>query len=77
MFNKLTYHLAYDLNETVIALEQIIEQCGGPETNNPNRLDLAALERVKRLIDQISTETETTETGGIDGKTENMLRELR
>ena len=58
MFQKITDSIAYDLHEAAIALEQIIDQCGGPTSNNPLRLDLTALERVKGLITQTVFETE-------------------
>lgn len=57
MINKTIEISAYDLKETARALIEIIEQCSGPESNNPNRLDLAAIERVNRLITEILTET--------------------
>lgn len=68
MFNKLGDQLLYDLHETSIALEQILEQCAGPIGNNPYRLDLAAIERVRRLLDTLenTTETEINETGETD-----------
>lgn len=44
----------YDLRETARALQQIISDCGGPEYNNPNRLDLTALERTLREINQVT-----------------------
>ena len=52
MLTETDNQTAYDLEETVRALETIINQCGGPNYNNPERLDLTALNRTVRQINR-------------------------
>lgn len=60
MLTETDHQTAYDLQETVRALETVLSNYGGPKYNNPDRIDLTAVNRMIRLINR--TLTDKTET---------------
>ena len=66
MLNETDHQAAFDLSETVRALEFVLSDCGGPEYNNPERLDLTALKRAIDLINRSLTQATESAIGRLN-----------